>query len=73
MLATQAPTGGELIGMIYSSPQACLLPFLLWGCGGSCCQLDQSKMTHWISAFLSSVSPGPAAMGHQDLSIHPKT
>lgn len=72
MLATQAPTGGELIGMIYSSPQAHLLLFLPWGWGESCCQLDQSEMAHYKSAFLSWVAPGPAAVRHEDLSIHPK-
>lgn len=67
--ATQAPTGGWRINCkIYSSPQASLPPFLLLGC-----QLEQSKMAHGKPAFLSLATPGPAALGHQDLSTHPRT
>lgn len=67
--ATQAPTGGWRINCkIYSSPQASLPPFLLLGC-----QLEQSKMAPGKPAFLSLVTPDPAALGHQDLSTHSRT
>lgn len=66
MLATQSPTGGELIGMIYSSPQAWLLPLPSVGVGRELLSTGpvQGGFSQSKFAFLSLVAVGPTAVGH---------